>query len=399
MTEQPLAPQARRRITTLLSLAWFFYLGGLGSFLPFFSLYLQQGVGLSGSEIGLVAAAMPAVALATQTLWGYLADRSGSRTLVLALLGAGTSAGYFLLSLPTGFAGLLLATTTLAVFSTALIPNCVSVSFALLRDPEGRTFGKVRVLGTIGFGIIVASFPTLARAFQAPGKGPDLGLIFVIGSAMMAAGTLCTLLLPRRAGAVALRARAGDARSLVHHPGFVRLLILVFLTYLCIQGPMVFFPILVDARGGGIDAISTMWIFMLSLEIPLVYFFGATLKRLGPTTVIAIGVLAAGLRWTISGFATNLDIVTAAQMLHGVTVWGLVLGAPMYVDLVVPERLRSTAQGALATGISLASIASHLVAGELTERVGATAPAQWGGVIALGLAALLPFLLSRPQRA
>jgi len=397
--EVPETPASTNRVTILLSAAWFFYLGGLGSFLPFFSLYLRQGAGLTGSEIGLVVASMPAVALATQTFWGYLADRSGSRTLVLALLGAGTSAGYFTLSLPTAFPGLLLATTTVAIFSTALVPNCVSVSFALLRDPNGRLFGKVRVLGTIGFGVVVAGFPWLARHFAGAGEGADLGLIFVVGASMMGMGTLCTLALPRKAGALALRARPGDARTLIHYPGFLRLLVLVFLTYLCIQGPMVFFPILVNARGGGIEAISTMWLFMLSLEVPLVYFFGSTLQRFGATTVIAIGVLAAGVRWTVSGFASDLDVVTAAQVLHGVTVWGLVLGAPMYVDRVVPEKLRSTAQGVLATGISLASIASHLIAGWLTESVGATAPAQWGGVSALALAALLPLLLARPRES
>ena len=85
-------------------------------------------------------------------------------------------------------------------------------------------------------------------------------------------------------------------------------------------------------------------------------------RRLGPRGVIAIGLAAASLRWGISGFSDNLGWVYAAQALHGVTVWGVVIGIPLYADRIMPARLRSTGQSLLAmVGISLGSILSKFL--------------------------------------
>ena len=75
----------RTRIT--IGLVWFFTMGGLGSFFPFFSMYLLENGQLSGSQIGMVLALLPTVGLASQPFWGQIADRTGSRTRVLAILG------------------------------------------------------------------------------------------------------------------------------------------------------------------------------------------------------------------------------------------------------------------------------------------------------------------------
>jgi hypothetical protein len=40
---------------------WFFCLGGLGIFFPFFSLYLRENAGLSGSQMGLVLSMVPLI--------------------------------------------------------------------------------------------------------------------------------------------------------------------------------------------------------------------------------------------------------------------------------------------------------------------------------------------------
>ena len=396
-----------------LSLIWFFCMAGMGFIFPFYSLYLRANVGLSGTQVGAVLAMLPLVAVATQALWGQLADRTGERSRVLATLAGGASLGYVALSMQDSFAGFLLATAALAVFSTALIPTGVSVSFALLHDTTGRAFGRVRVCGTLGFAAAVASVPWLldgVRSSRDPaphlpvgvtgvGAEPGLELIFWFAAALLLCVVPLALLLPR-ADAAAVRADRGEWRQLLRRGPFVRVLGITLLAYLFIQGPMTLFPILVRAHGVGIDAISGMWMLMLLLEVPLVFAFGASVERAGPRGTIAIGLVAAGVRWIVSGAVDDLAIVTAVQVLHGVTVWGLVLGIPKYVDSVVPERLRSTGQGLLAMiGISAGSILSNLGAGFLIDRLDPFAPAWIGGIGALALAVALPFVLPAAQAA
>jgi PPP family 3-phenylpropionic acid transporter len=389
-----------------MSLVWFFSLGGLGVFFPFYSMYLSENAGLSGSQIGVVLAAIPAVGLIAQPLWGIVADRTGLRARLLALLCFGAGALYAALFFAQGFAAILLTTAALAVFASALVPTAVAVTLALTSTTGPNTFGHIRVWGTVGFLALVVGFPQFLDAFDfnAGARGsstgasqPGLGIMFLVTGAMVAIAGLVALALPRSAE-LSLRAERGDWRQILHHGPYLRLLAFSLLGYLCLQGPMGMFALYVRAHGGTAESVSWMWIAMLVVEIPLVAMSGRTLERVGPRGLLAIGVIAGGLRWTVCGFASDLGWVYVVSLLHGVTVAGLIVGAPLYVEAVVPERLRSTGQGILAmVGLSMGGISSNLATGWLIDHVGPDAPYIAGGAGALLLGVLVPWFLPAPR--
>ncbi len=391
----------------VMSCVWFFCLGGLGLFFPYFSLYLRENAALSGVQVGIVLAMLPLVGTLAQPLWGQLADRTGARSRVLVLLGLGAASGYLALGFAHGFTALVLATLLLACFSTAVVPTAMSTTFALARGDRVHAFGRMRVWGTIGFLALVVAFPRFLDWFQAarglaPGatgpSEPGLEVMFPITAALIACGAFFALALPH-GGEMNLRAPRRDWRRLLRHRPFVRVLVFTLLAYLCLQGPMSIFPIYVRSLGGTLDSVSEMWILMLALEIPLVAFSGRSLARFGPRGLLAIGAIAGGVRWTACGLIDDLALIYPFQLLHGVVVAGLVIGGPLYVESVVPERLRSTGQGVLAmVGVSLGAVASHLASGWLLEHVGPRAPYLAGGIGSLALAALIPWLLPSAVR-
>ena len=386
---------------------WFFALAGLGIWLPYYSLYLYENAGLDGEQIGLVLAMLPLAGLLGQPLWGQVADRAGSRARVLCAVAAGASLAYAALYAARSFEALLLGTALLALFSTALVPSSVAVTLALTHRHGPRAFGRIRVWGTVGFLVAVVGFERLLSAVQLrsglaarPGgpSEPGLELMFPAIGALVALAALLALALPR-GEALGLRAPRGDWRRLLRHAPFLRLLGFVLLAYLCLQGPMFLFPVFVRGRGGDMQAVSHMWVLMLLLEIPLIWASGTGLVRLGPRGLIALGVLAGGIRWTACAVADDMRWIYAAQLLHAVTVTGLIVGGPFYVDAVVPERLRSTGQNALAMfGFGLGGLGSQVSAGALLAGFGPDAPYLAGGVGALMLGLLVPLLLPPPQR-
>jgi len=391
------APTARTLLP--LSLLWLFLLGGLGAFLPFFSLYLHAEAGLSGTRIGTVLAVTPLVGLSTQLLWGQLADRTGARAGVLAIVAVGSAAGYALLGLAEGFVWILSATAFLSLFQRALVPGCVGLSLALLGPGGQRAFGYTRVWGTVGFGVTVVCVPWIVGEAGAGEATPShFARIFAVAAALSLTAAVLVTTLPRTRGST-LRAGRGEWRALLSHRPFLAVTGACFLIFFTSQGPMVLFPILVREQGGDLRAISLMWLLMLALEVPLVAGFGSIHGRVGPRAVIVIGAGAGAVRWLVSGFASELSWVATAQLLHGVSVWGVVLGAPVYVDAVVPERLRSTAQAALATvGVGVASVLSNLAGGWLMEHYDPMAPARVGGVLSVAVTAVVAVLLPRPAR-
>jgi PPP family 3-phenylpropionic acid transporter len=397
----------RRPSLLTISLVWLFALGGIGGFFPFYSLYLSENLGLSGTQVGLVLAVLPLMSILVQPVWGQLGDVTGSRQRVLVALAAGAGCGYAALWLGTGFGSILLLTALLATFSAPLIPTAVAVTLAITRDHGPHAFGLARVWGTVGFMIVVLAFPALlARLEAATGvaaqpDGPSeplLGLMFPLTGAVVAVSALCALALPRT-GAVALRAPRGDWRRLAEHAPYLRVLLFSLLAYLALQGPMALFPVYVRAHGGSLDDVSRLWVPMLLLEIPLVALSGASLERIGARGLLATGVLAGGVRWTVCGLFPDSPLIFPLQALHGAVVAGLVVGGPLYVEASVPERLRSTGQNVLAMlGVSLGGISSNLATGWLHERFGIDTAYVVGGGAALLLGALVPWLLPSPAR-
>lgn len=390
-----------------LTLFWFIYMGALGVFFPYYGLYLRENAGLSGTQLGLVLAIVPMVGIVAQPFWGQIADRTGARSRILALLAVGTALGSLALGRAAGFPALVLATAGLALFTTAVLPMTVSVSLAVLRDAGPHAFGFVRAWGTVGFLLLVVAFPWILNRYQAarglirePGGAsePGLEIMFVVTAALVFVAALIGLALPRE-GTVSLRAAPREWRALLRTGPFVRFLLFSLAAYFFLQGPMWLFPIFVRSRGGDIETIRGMWILMLVVEIPLVLSTGSGLKRLGARGLLGIGVLAGGLRWILCALITDLNLLYAVQALHGVTVVGILLGGPLYLDAVAPQQLRSTAQGLLSmVGMGIAGIASNAGAGWLLETAGADAPYLIGGIGSLALGCLVRWILPSPEK-
>lgn len=390
-----------------LTLFWFTYFGSLGIFFPYFSLYLRENAGLSGTELGMVLAVSPLVGMVAQPLWGQVADRTGARGRVLAFLTLGTALGYAALGLAEGFWNILIAVAALASVGTAVFPLMNSVSLAILRDEGRHAFGRVRVWGTIGYFIVILVFPWFLQFYQPADavnsavtelSEPGLGFMFPITAVMVLVAAAIAFFLPQK-GAIAFRAERGDWRELMRNRTFLRFLLFAVTAHFLMHGPMWLFPLFVRSRGGDLEMIRAMWILMLAFEIPLVFLTGSGLKRLGPRGLLAVGVFGGGLRWTLSALLGDPTLLFAVQALHGVTVVGLNVGSPLYLDTLGPERLRSTAQGILSmVGAGVAGIASNIAAGWLIDRGGTDTLYLVCGLGSLVLGLLTVWLLPAPGK-
>ena len=375
-----------------ISVFWFTFFGALGIFFPYYSLYLKENAGLSGTQLGLVLSVTPLVGIVAQPFWGQVADRTGARSLLVAFLAMVAAAGFVLLGLAQGFALILLAAVFLAFFSTPVIPLSVSVALAAFRFSGPHAYGFARSWGTVGFLASVLVFPVALDHVQqwrglspAPGgpSEPGLGVMFLGTAAIVLLSSSLALALPRE-GIVSQRAGRGEWRVLLRRGPMRRMLVFAFSAYLFVTGPMGLLPVYVRAQGGTLETVQNMWILMLVVEIPLILLTGMGLKRIGARGLLAAGVLAGGVRWTVCGLTANPYWIYPVQMLHGVMVTGLMMGGPLYVDRVAPGRLRSTAQGLVAmVGLGLGGIASNTAAGWILDHMGANAPYLIGGAGAL----------------
>lgn len=373
---------------------WFLLMAPMGLMLPYFALYLREDAGLSGTQVGAVFAATPLVGMATQPLWGLFADRTGLRARVLVVLGLGSAAGFLAIGAAAGFPALLVATAAWALFSRGLIPISLSVSIPAFAD-HAHAFGFVRALGTVGFSAAMFGLPALLRRGE---QGPELALLFPAAAALAALAGLTALALPG-GGALALRSAPGEWRSLARNVPFLRLLVLCAGGFLFQNGAIELFPVLVRARGGDLEAVRTMWLWMLAPEVLLVMLLGTTLARFSPRSLLTLGLAAGGLRWLGTAGVESLAWLGPLQALHAVVVLGLMIGAPLYLDAAVPPQLRSTAQAGFAVvSVGIGGATSSLLSGWLLDVGGPAAPCWAAGAGSLLLALVAPRWLPRAAR-
>jgi PPP family 3-phenylpropionic acid transporter len=168
-----------------------------------------------------------------------------------------------------------------------------------------------------------------------------------------------------------VRAQRGDLRALLALPAFLRVLVFTAGIQLFIQGPLVLFPLYVRSRGGHMQDVSHMWIWMLLLEVPLIFGSSRLFDRFGVTRVMIVAAVGGSLRWIACAAAPSLAYAYPVQLLHALVVTGLGVGTALHVEQIVPGRLRSTAQAlTVMVGSSLGGMLSSVLCGAALDRFG-----------------------------
>lgn len=381
-----------------ISLYWLFYMAGLGVIFPYLSLYLQDNLGLSGTRLGVALAMHPLMGIIASPLWGQWADRSGHRRGVLIFLACGAALGYFLVPYTNGYTALLVSLAFLSAFTAPSMAVASSITFAVLGDGGRQRFGKVRVWGTIGYLVMIVAFPHLLTVIGEHrailGGNNQLAVIFPIAAIMCAVASMTLLGVPS-SEAMTVRAHREDLLILLRQPAYLRLLWMAFFAFALLTCPIALFPVFVTGRGGSVETVSHLWIPMLLLEVPLIYYAGAGLRRVGARGLIAAGIALDGARWLITVLVPNLLVIFSIQLLHGAVVVGLIIGMQLYVEGEVSARLRSTGQTVLGAVMSIGAVVSHLWGGAALEHWGANAPYLIAGPLSIGLGLFAWFYLKR----
>jgi PPP family 3-phenylpropionic acid transporter len=386
------------KLMGVLSLFWATLFGALGIFFPFYSLYLNENLGLSGKQVGLAMGVFHLVGLIGQPAWGYLADRTGARKTVLVVITLGMALGFVAFWHVKSYAALLLVSMFFAAFYTSLIPQGLSLGLGLLYRSSNSHFEWVRAFGSVGFLITCFGFPFFLDAVASGPDEADLGLLFPSAAAIILLTAGVVFLIPNQKN-IREQAKPGAWRLLIADRKFLRFLLYVFLVNFMLDGPMFLFPIFVKkiAPENTLGTLKWLWLIMLVPEIIAIALSGRIRRRIGVRLLMFSGLAAGGLKWLACGFLGDLPVVLHVSMLlHSVYVVGALVAMPLCVNYLVPTQLRSTGQG-LATMVSSSlggGICSTLVAGWLIDHFNnAAMPQICGGIGAMLLLIIAPFLV------
>lgn len=332
----PLRPTAARVPYLRLSAFYVLYFSALGSFLPYWSLYLQAR-GFDATEIGELTALLVGTKIIAPNIWGWIADRSGRTIQVIRATSLIATISFLGIFHSSGFAWMAAVTAVFSFFWNAALPQFEALTLAHLRtEPHG--YSRIRLWGSIGF---VVSVILVGRIFE---ERAITGLPSVI-AALLAGIWLVSLAVPGKPGPAVDFGPEPPLRAILSRPAVLALFAVVCLVQMA-HGPYyVFYSIYLKDHGYDNGQIGQLWSLGVIAEIALFIGMPGLLKKFGLRPILVAGVLSGVLRWALIGFAIDQPRVLAfAQLLHAMTFGMTHVAAVHLVQRYFPERSRGRGQ-------------------------------------------------------
>lgn len=342
---------------------YFLMFAGVAAYQPFLVLYFQS-LGLSGVQIGVLAATAPLITVASVPLVTRLADRTTLHRLMMNLSLLGAVGALFLIPNIEHLVPLLGMIILATVVFAPTVPLADSAVMFMLGDRKDL-YGRMRLGGTLGF----ASIPIVTGALI---ENHGLDMAFWAGAVLLLATFVVGQKLVHGDGETRLyAAEQRDSSVLLRNPHFVLTLLLGWSGGVAIAALGYLFPYMRDLGAG-----ESMMGLALSIgtitEIPVLYYFGRFVKRFGAYNLLVLASAMSGLRFLLLTIAPDPAFVLLTQLINGINIPLLVVAGVTYADEVAPDGFRATAQGlfnAAVAGIGIAT--GGIVSGLLFDSIGA----------------------------
>ncbi|MBJ8498315.1 MFS transporter [Acinetobacter oleivorans] len=138
-------------IQTRLGGFYFFYYSIVGTFMPYWNLYLQDQ-GFNYQEIGVLSSIAIVTRFFAPLVWGWVADKSGKRMLLVRLATWMESCVWLAIFIvPNTFQSIALLMLIFSFFQNAILAQFEGVTLFWLGDQKAKLYGKIRKWGSVGF--------------------------------------------------------------------------------------------------------------------------------------------------------------------------------------------------------------------------------------------------------
>ena len=288
----------------------FAYYGYVGVFSPYASLFFAHQ-GMSAPQIGVLMSMMQVMRIFGPTAWGWLADRSQRRVLVLRLTAIGALGACGGLLFGQGFAWYFAVMVAINTFTSAQGPLSEALMLSSMRGDLSH-YGKLRLWGSIGFIAAVSAAGELLDRF---------GIVNMPWVALaLLALVLCASLCMREAPQAPPEKDAPSVTQLMRRPEVIAFFVSTFLMIAAHAALYVFYSLYLSGLGYSNSVIGLMWSLGVLAEIAFFYYQAPIFRRFGARTLMLGCLLAAVVRFLLIGFgAESLALLVLAQILHAAT--------------------------------------------------------------------------------
>lgn len=345
-----------------LLLVFFFLYFSFGAFFPFNALYLEEGLGFNGNQIGIFYSISALSVMVSVPLIGIIADKVQNNKLVLVL--TILFAVLFLVPYVMFKQFIILVITYTLIHSVRSSNGPLLDSFTIKYCNEKnlnygiyRSFGAFAfIIGSILTGYFVTRYSDNKQLFI------QIHIITLLLAAIfLVFQDNVNINLTRKINI------KKDIHTLLNNKQFILVLFIMALAYAITQVAQTYLSLSIKDLGGSSDIVGLSFLFLV---IPEVLFFSLAIKlarKYSHHKIMLIGVISSILRFSILLFTSSMVVFLIVSSSHGLVMAFIIIVGMDLISKIVDKELLSSAI-TLFTGISslLFSVIS-LIVGNIME--------------------------------
>jgi len=353
---------------------YFFVFAALAFIAPFLTLY-YEGLGLTGQQIGILAAVPPLVTFISAPFFGAIADITRRHKLVLGFSIIGVVTGILALSLAQSFLALISTVFFYAFFFAPLLP-LIDRSVIEILGSDRNQYGKQRLWGAVGWGLLAP-----LSGFAVDKGGIEWAFY---GAAFLFLGLfIVSRLTPIRPVTIQVGYWEGLNELLSDWK------VIVFFGITIIGGMGLatihnYLYLYLDSLGASTVTMGVALSIATASELVVMYFADRLLKSWKARGLILFGLLMLTLRLFGYSVSESQELALLIQLMHGPTFAAIWIAGVAYVAEIAPPGLGNTAQG-LFTGLvmGIGSALGALLGGILYQSMGFSKMYLAAGIVVL----------------
>lgn len=309
------------------------YFGTIGVLMPFLPAYLAS-LHLTASEIGILLAVNPALAMAAPPLWGRLADRTGRPDRVLSAIALGATLSFAPLLAVERFPAVLLVLSGYAFFASSITTVLDSLAIRHVAA-QGGSYARIRLFGSLGF--------VLSSTLFGLSVG-EVGRATVLVPLVLMAGYFLWSLRIDPPDPVASVRQPAPGRALVKRRDLALLLAATCVHWIACSPFNVTFPLHVTALGLDPWVIGVSAGLGVAAEIAVMFAYPRFAGRIAPRHLLFVAFAASAARWMGMAIARQPEALVLLSLLHGLTFGAFYVASIGYLAHRVPKELQATGQ-------------------------------------------------------
>jgi PPP family 3-phenylpropionic acid transporter len=294
---------------------YFLYYAAAAVLIPFLAIYYQS-LGISESQIGLLAGIMPLIFLLGAPLWTGIADATRRYRLWFSITMIGSILLTLLISRSSLITTLIPSVAMFAFFSAPVMPLMDNATMNWLGKHHAQ-YGKIRLWGAIGWGV---SAPLAGWVIEAA----SLRWIFWLYSALMLLSLLASARIPMNQPS-STTAYWNGVRILARDRHWILFLMLVFAGGVSLSAISSFLFVFMSELGADTTLMGLALTVATASELPMLFFSKPLLERLGARGLLVAAVGTGSVRALSYSFVTAAWMILPIQLLHGLSfsaMWG-----------------------------------------------------------------------------